>query len=253
MPLLLLAHPGHELRLFHWMERTRPLVFILTDGSGGEARSRTDHSVETIRRAGARIGGSVFGKQPDRAWYAALNAGDAVPFVSALEEITAEVRRAGAPSLVVADPVEGYNPMHDLCSALADGVAARLGASVQRRTFDLTETVAPEAAEQEAWALDGAALARKRQAVLDYAPLAEEARRLLTADPSCLGRERLLPCRFDWPDELPQPPAYEAFGHARVREGRYSSVVTYRDHVLPIARLLRGQLLRPASGVVAAA
>src|SRR5207302_1404403 len=29
---LLVAHPGHELRVHGWLERERPLVFVLTDG-----------------------------------------------------------------------------------------------------------------------------------------------------------------------------------------------------------------------------
>ena len=31
---LIVAHPGHELRVHHWMELARPLVLVLTDGSG---------------------------------------------------------------------------------------------------------------------------------------------------------------------------------------------------------------------------
>jgi hypothetical protein len=36
----MIAHPGHELRVHHWIERTRPLVFVLTDGSGHTGVSR---------------------------------------------------------------------------------------------------------------------------------------------------------------------------------------------------------------------
>jgi len=62
--LLLHAHPGHELRLFGWMEQYRPTLFLMTDGSGAGA-SRTHYSSETVLRAGARIG-SAFGMAPDR-------------------------------------------------------------------------------------------------------------------------------------------------------------------------------------------
>jgi hypothetical protein len=29
---LVVAHPGHELRVFHWLRLARPCVFVLTDG-----------------------------------------------------------------------------------------------------------------------------------------------------------------------------------------------------------------------------
>jgi hypothetical protein len=119
-PILIVAHPGHELRLTAWMERERPLVCILTDGSGGGSQPRTGFSRDLITRCGAAAG-PVFGPLSDRAWYAAILAGDTAPFLDAAERIAA-VAASGA--LVVADPVEGYNPMHDLCAAVGDRVAA---------------------------------------------------------------------------------------------------------------------------------
>lgn len=29
---LVVAHPGHELRVYGWLEQARPRVFVLTDG-----------------------------------------------------------------------------------------------------------------------------------------------------------------------------------------------------------------------------
>jgi hypothetical protein len=237
-PLLILAHPGHELRLFHWMERARPLVFILTDGSGGSATSRIAYSADCIRAAGAQPGRAAFGVMPDRAWYDALRGRNTMPFLAAVAGIAAEAAVAcGASPLVVADPVEGYNPMHDLCSAVADAVATRLGPSSQRRTFALTTEA--RLCGSAGLTLDAAALTRKRAAIAAYAPLAEEAARLLAAEPAGLGQEGLLPSDFDWPARMTPPPAYEAFGQERVRSGRYEAPITYAEHVLPMARAIR--------------
>ena len=38
--LLVIAHPGHELRLYGWIAQTKPLVCILTDGSGSDDQPR---------------------------------------------------------------------------------------------------------------------------------------------------------------------------------------------------------------------
>src|SRR6266699_30347 len=37
---LVIAHPGHELRVHAWVELAQPLAFVLTDGSGHTGQSR---------------------------------------------------------------------------------------------------------------------------------------------------------------------------------------------------------------------
>ena len=228
-PIAILAHPGHELRLFAWMERERPLVCILTDGSGGVAASRTAYSEGLLRGCGASAG-QMMGTLPDRAWYAAILAGDADPFLRAAESI-AGAAEPGA--LVVADPVEGYNPMHDLCAAVADRVAALIGG--RRATYPLMRP----RHEGEVLRLDPATAQRKRAAVTLYAPLAEEAAVLLAADPRALAEEWILADRFDWPEAMVPPPAYEAIGAARQAAGVYGETIGYQRHVRPMALRLR--------------
>src|SRR4051812_35349297 len=116
-PVLIVAHPGHELQLFDWMERERPLVFILSDGSGGAQSSRLRYSASAIHAAGATlIEGS--GQRSDREWYAAILAGDIEAFTATADTITAAALTTHAP-LVVSDAADGYNPLHDLCQAIA--------------------------------------------------------------------------------------------------------------------------------------
>ena len=211
------------------MERVAPLVCILTDGSGSTAPARTQYSAALVAACGARQG-PVFGRMPDRAWYAAILDGDAAPFLAAAEEIAAAAEPGAA---VVADPVEGYNPMHDLTAALADAVAARTGGP--RLTYPLMAA----RTGGEAWRLDGAALARKRAAVAAYTPLAEEAAALLRADPQALAEERLLPDAFPWPERPDPTPAYERIGAERAAAGVYGRTIRYAAHVRPLALALR--------------
>lgn len=209
------------------MERERPLLCILTDGSGSLAPARTRFSAALAERCGARPG-PVFGTMPDRAWYAAILAGDAAPFDRAVAAIAAAAP-PGAP--VIADPVEGYNPMHDLAAAIADAVAARIGG------VRLTYPLMASRSEGEVLRLDHAGLARKRDAVEAYAPLAEEAAALLRADPQALGQERVLPARFTWPET--SDPAYERIGAERAAAGVYGQTIGYAAHVRPLAMALR--------------
>ena len=211
------------------MERVRPLVCILTDGSGSGGAARTGFSVAVIEGCGAAVG-PVMGEMPDRAWYAAVLAGDAAPFVAAAERIAGA---AGAGALVVSDPVEGYNPMHDLACALADRVASAVGGG--RRVYPLMGPAAGEVV-----ALDAAARARKLAAIAGYTPLAGEAAALMEADPGAVAAERLVELGDDWPERPVRAPGYEAVGAGRLAAGVYAETITYAAHVRPLAVALRG-------------
>jgi hypothetical protein len=237
-PVLIVAHPGHELRLFNWMERESPLVFILSDGSGGAQSSRLDYSISAIRAAGATlIEGS--GQRSDREWYARILAGDVSVFMEAADAIAAAALRRQAP-LVVSDAADGYNPLHDLCQAIGSAVVARIARDARPPKF----LVSPATAEAIGtgsieWKLEDEAVRRKHQTVSANSPLAEEVARLLDEAPGALNTERLLVPMFDWPDSW--NPEWEGFGRKRVNEGRFAVAITYRDHVLRIANALLGR------------
>ncbi|HWT10806.1 MAG TPA: hypothetical protein VN329_16675, partial [Roseomonas sp.] len=148
---------------------------------------------------------------------------------SAAVEAIAAAATPGAP--VIADPVEGYNPMHDLAAAVADAVAARIGGA--RLTYPLM------AARQggKVVRLDAAGLARKRGAIMAYAPLAEEAEAMLRAQPEALAEERVLPDAHAWPPAA--EPAYERIGAERAARGVYGRTIGYAEHVRPLALMLR--------------
>jgi hypothetical protein len=236
LPALIIAHPGHELRLFDWMERERPLVFILSDGSGGAQSSRLDYSVSAIHGAGATlIEGS--GQRSDREWYAAILAGDIRAFTKTADAIAAAAMQA---PLVVSDAADGYNPLHDLCQAIASAVVARIARHSKAPEFLVSPAIATAMGTPSiAWKLEDEAARRKQLAVSTNMPLAEEAARLLAEAPDALYTEQLLVPTFDWPENW--TPEWEAFGRKRVNEGRFAAPITYRDHVLPIAKALLGR------------
>jgi hypothetical protein len=227
--ILIVAHPGHELRIFHWLERERPEVSILTDGSGGQASSRTAYSSEVLAAAGASRG-PVFGEAPDRAWYDAILRRDASPFIQAAQAIAASA--GDEPEIrVVGDAVDGYNPVHDLANAVAAAVAARLGRSRTQVSLLASPAVPMPGSPALTIRLDEAALARKLRAVDAYLPLAEEARRM--RERVAADIETLHESDFAWPPEF--EPEWERFARERVAAGVYDRAITYRDHVRPLA------------------
>lgn len=236
---LIVAHPGHETLLHHWIEQVRPVVFVLTDGSGGAEHSRLDYTRALLQRTGASCGG-VFGIQPDREWYAAILGGDASPFHQAAVGIESECA-ARCVDTLVSDPVELFNPMHDLANVVAHAVARRLkvrrGAAPCMLTYPI-EQAADAASGAPVW-LSQPAAARKSAAIQAYTPLAHELpryRELVERDHELLRADSGYP----WPVTPQEEPYYERFGRQRLRQGLYGKLITYAEHVRPIAVNLLG-------------
>ena len=82
---LVIGHPGHELRVHHWLERTRPVTFVLTDGSGHSDHSRIDSTTQVLAHAGARRG-AIYGALTDRALYQAILRGDHTIFAQLAQD-----------------------------------------------------------------------------------------------------------------------------------------------------------------------
>src|SRR5437868_6155828 len=132
---LVIAHPGHELRVHHWVERARPITFILTDGSGYANGSRIASTTAVLARAGARRG-AIFGPMSDRELYQAILAGHHHVFAPLVEKLALELRRERV-SYVVGDAVEGFNPGHDVCRLLVNAAVLRIEAATGRRLGNL--------------------------------------------------------------------------------------------------------------------
>src|SRR6187455_3302215 len=163
--LLVSAHPGHELRLHHWMELVRPDVFFITDGSGSAGNPRTDSSRRVIDEVGATLlDGS--GRLPDQRLYAAMRQRD-LAFFRALRMQIAGLIQTNGYDEVVCDGLEGYNTAHDWCHYLVRSLAG----AMQVRAFEH-----PLAEPSDAWLgenlrripLDDEAMARKHRAALGY-------------------------------------------------------------------------------------
>lgn len=232
---LVIAHPGHELLLHHWMERARPIVFALTDGSGGSGVSRSAHSARVVTAAGGRVG-PVFGAKPDREWYEAILGGDRGFFCAVARTIGAACVEAGV-RCVVTDSVEYFNPMHDLCAALASfvarSVASETGCEVGLFDYPIEQPNPASSGVAVVIELDRDALERKRAAATSIPPLASEvARHLDRAPRECL--RRVAPDR-EWPRHAAEEPHYERVGRERIARSAYDRLITYEKHVRPLA------------------
>jgi hypothetical protein len=247
--MLVVGHPGHELHLHRWMEIERPLVFVLTDGSGGAGRSRLNHSRQCLARVGA-AGGAVFGSLSDKEWYAAILAGDPAPFVAAGDVLwrTGAERRV---ETIVSDAPDGYNPMHDAAFDLAALAVEGLALAGRR----VNHLVVPATGEQQTplvreVVLNDEALARKETSLALYAPLEREIEQL-RGEGANIAVERLYAvapaCRSDG------APHYEVVGKTRAACGAYASVIEARAHYEPLMKAVRTRLMEKWSAETARA
>jgi hypothetical protein len=243
---LVVAHPGHELRVHGWLELARPRAFVLTDGSGHGERGRLASTSTVLARAGARPG-AIYGRMSDRDAYELILGRAAGPLIDLADGLAASLVGEGI-DYVVGDSMEGFNPVHDLCSVLAGAAVAvaerRLGRGLGWFDFPLDgspEGPAGDPVPGVFLELDEAALARKLAAARAYPEMAGEVEAALGSwGAAAFRRERLSPVARDRPPaaRVAEPPSYEAHGERQVAAGYYRQVLRFRAHFLPLAEEL---------------
>lgn len=245
--MMVVGHPGHELRVHAWMEIARPTVCVLTDGSGSSGEGRLESTTRVLERTGARPG-PVYGRMSDRDIYTAIMEHDLELFRALADELCAALVEHGA-DCVVGDATEGYNPSHDVCR-LVINAAVRMasrerGAPIANYDFVLVGAPdeVPEAARDRVvrLSLDDDALARKLESANAYPELAGEvAAAIARFGVAPFQREFLRPAPLDdrlgWTGD--EVPFYERHGEKRVAEGVYDRVLRFREHVVPVADAL---------------
>lgn len=270
---LVIAHPGHELRVHGWLEAARPCVCVLTDGSGRTGRSRLDSTDRILDAAGARPG-PVYGPFSDGELYAAVLEHEHSPFIRLVEELASMLVRERV-EFVAGDAEEGYNPSHDICRLLVNAAVRLAGRRVGARisNYDFTLVGPPGHCPEQLRAdsirleLDEAAFARKLAAAHNYPELRAEVEAALSGAGSVgfrehpdlarkAGQDFVGTCPDDFRVEWLRPvvhaaprasvrPFYEGYGERRVQAGHYQRVLRHREHVLPLASALDEYVERP--------
>lgn len=245
---LTVGHPGHELRVFHWLEMQRPLVCCLTDGSGPLEKPRVDSARRLLAKAGATPG-AIFCPVSDKQVYRFILEGKS-DFFAGLVDALAQVWIAAEIDMVAGDAAEGFNPAHDLCRCIVDAAVARvkfLGGR-QLANYQFLLEGRPDDCPAHLWEsaiwlhLDEQALARKKAAALDYEELKPEVELAIqhfgtgAFAVECLYPAETRPMLELWEHEAP---SYERYGRLRVKEGRYKEAICYREHILPIVEAIQ--------------
>jgi hypothetical protein len=238
MAHLLVAHPGHELLLHGWISRNKPVVHVLTDGSGHSAAKRLGQTAELLRDAGARAG-AIFGRLSDAEAYAMILERNTALLFSLVEELADDLER-DQPSILVCDAAEGYNPVHDLCRLIAGAAIAMAGVGTKQYEYAVVNHPHSFDAAEIVVELDAAEYAAKMEkARAQAASLADIEALTARYGADAYRRETLSPVA-DWAAiDSDSPPLYERYGEERVAAGRYTNVIRRREHMLPLRDALR--------------
>jgi len=240
---LVIAHPGHELRVYGWLEVARPVVCILTDGSGSSGLSRLHRSHSIITQVGSRPGG-IWGRFTDAAVYTAILESNADLFCRLVDELAAELNQHPV-DYVVGDASEGYNPVHDLCRLIINAAvrACWLRSNRAIANFDFPLIGRPDTGDLDQAVqieLDDAQFHRKITAAKCYSELRNEIEAATEQEGvSIFRKEYLRPvCQQRHEYVCTEPPFYERYGEKQVAAAVYQQVLRYREHMLPIADAL---------------
>lgn len=233
--------------MYGWLERERPEVFVLTDGSGHAGVSRIPSTAAVLDRAGARPG-SIFGRFTDRELYRIVLAGEAEVLAGVVRELAGALVERNVRQLA-GDALEGFNPSHDICRVVIDAAAAlasgRTGQPIE--VYDFPLEARPDACSDPlrermlCLELREDELERKLEAARSYPEMAYEVERNLAAHgAAAFAREYLRPvdAGADLETLFPEPPFYERHGERQVAAGHYERVLRFREHFLPAARAL---------------
>jgi hypothetical protein len=242
---LVVGHPGHELKVHGWLEAVRPIVFVLTDGSGRSNQSRLGSTSEILDRVKAQAG-DIYGGFSDRAAYAAILNHEFDLFIDLAAKLSQRFVSERI-DFVAGDAIEGYNPMHDVCRLVINAaVKAAMHASSQKIVnvaFSLVEQPhadfdSPE--PNDVWLkLDDEALQRKITAAQGYRELAGEVSDALErAAVNAFRVERLRAADAEPCYVAEKPPFYETYGEEQVAAGHYERVLRYSEHIAPLAEAL---------------
>ena len=248
---LVVSHPGHELRVYGWLQLTRPTVFVLSDGSGRSGRSRLSSTTKLGEEAGVRFGG-IYGRFTDIDIYTAVLDGDFRVFTSLTDELTRELVEEET-AYVVGDAIEGYNPAHDICRMIINAAVElskrRHGREIANFDFLLVGDPAAGSDVDRAICirLGRTTHSQKLAAAADYTGLNGDVGDALGSfGAEAFQVEYLRPVNnpsFD-PGLFDEPPFYEQYGERQVSRGYYDRVLRYREHMVPLSEALNSYVER---------
>jgi hypothetical protein len=238
---MIIGHPGHELRVFRFVELYKPRVYVLTDGSGVTGTGRINSTIKILEQCGASVS-PVMGCFSDKEMYRIILENDVTPLLKLSQTIQADFAENNIDA-VMGDAIEGFNPTHDLCRYLINSIVQSVEKNTGKRllNFDfLLDGIMngnSNCPSGRSLPLTDEDFERKITAAAAYNELAYELKHAVekygkSAFKTEYIRQVLPPyMAAPWEDDVP---FYEKYAREKVNTGKYQQVITYQNHLLPL-------------------
>jgi len=242
-----IGHPGHELQVFRFSEIIKPIVAVLTDGSGFSGSSRLYQTQEILSEMGSTES-SIMGRFTDKTLYQIIFQKDLSQLFHLLDELV-EILITHEIEVVMGDAIEGFNPTHDLCRYIINNAVRiaekALNCNIANFDFPLDAPPAsmdnPPNSDTRSIHLNEEDWNRKYQAAMNYKELAWDIQNAIGNYGTEIFRTEFLR-PVSHPEKLKAwsgvQPQYELYGRARVASGKYRDIISFSRHMKPIGEAL---------------
>lgn len=239
---LCIGHPGHEIKVLAWLKKTSPFVSILTDGSGPNRPSRLESTRQLLEEMGCTFS-TIFGSFSDRQVYELMLKNNSAPFLELAQRLVEEWKQHNV-HVVAGDALEGFNTSHDVCRMLINAAVQKCRASgweMVNYEFPLEKLTMGSIDERtKVIPLDEDLFTWKKEMIVQaYPELASEVQRVVDKYGEGPFRQETISLATDggagleWTEV--EPPFYETYGSRQIAAGHYADLITYRQHLKPIA------------------
>ncbi len=244
---LIIGHPGHELRVYKFLQLLKPRVYILTDGSGYNKRSRVESTMKILLETGATPSEMV-GVFTDIEFYDTILSRNTDVLTKVMKDIIRDLRNRKI-DMVFGDAIEGFNPTHDLCRYMINTMvkALQIDSKHLLKNYDFLLEAPPdqigthEIRDARMVHLSNDELNAKINAALGYQEVAYDVSRALkhygkqAFSKECLRPVSDLDKLTNWENEAPY---YETYGKTKVEQGQYKTSISFEAHMLPLGKTL---------------
>lgn len=273
---LSIAHPSHEIRLHGFLSRTKPFIFLMTDGSGRNNEPTILFFQEYIKKI-HRNNRDAFALMQDgekfiqdNNIYTELIAGRHQFFEIYTKSIAKHLLRKKI-DYVVVDSSEGYNVSHEMCHIMTNlaikYVQKMTGKKIMSYDFAITEPYSQRISEDCIHIeLSDEEYDYKLNAFANYHPslfaelknnislidgarikqlqseggIQEIKQMIALINSHFIRNEYLRPYIYEEPAEAP---FYEKHGEQLAVQGVYAEIIRYEQHIKPIKEKLESILL----------
>ena len=253
---MVFAHPAHELFASGIIQRVQPHILYITRADGAGCDGREEMARVALKEFGFH-GTVTFLGVSEKEVHRRILTADLTYFLQLRDRVSDWLSDIG-PDVILTDAFEWYNSLHDLCPLLVDSAlqSLQLGSGACAARYELSLAIhslaEPPLPSSES---DGATAAPLCHSLSPHeATIKQSVMQVLGRQDDSLGSIvngwDLKRCQQEFYQRVPADrdyrtapkcgdwQTYDQHGKQRVKQGRYSQAILFKDHFVPLAEAL---------------